>query len=430
MKHISGVKVPHLKHTTHETPIKMDVPAQVTIPMTMHIGAPCKPVVAKDDEVKVGQLIGEPQGFVGAPIYATVSGKVKEVESRQLAGGKIPVVVIESDGLQTVSEEVAPPDIHDKDSFLAAVRASGLVGLGGAGFPTSVKLTVKEPAKAEYLIINGAECEPYLTSDFTTMVSDTDNMIKAIQYVCKYVGIDNVIIGIETNKPEAIELFEKKASEIGYNFKVKRLPSQYPQGAEKVLIYNCTGRVVPAGKLPLDVGCIVMNVTSLAVLGNYINTGMPLVNKCVTVDGSAVKKAGKVIAPIGASIHDVIESLGGYKCAPKKILYGGPMMGMSVPSDEQPILKNTNGILAFDEKDAVLPKETACINCGRCVAHCPFSLMPNRISRAYKIGDVDELKELSVTTCMECGCCSYVCPAKKDLVQTNKLAKALVMKKK
>ena len=428
MKHLSGVKVPHLKNTTHETPIRMNVPAQVTIPMVMHIGAPCKPVVAKGDEVAVGQVIGEPQGFVGAPIHATVSGKVKDVVNKQLAGGSFQTVVIESDGLQTVCEGLTPPQITDKDSFLAAVRASGLVGLGGAGFPTSVKLTTKEPA--EYLIINGAECEPYLTSDFTTMVSDTENLITAVQYVCKYGEIKNVVMGIESNKPEAIELFRKKASEIGYNFSVKVLPSQYPQGAEKVLIYNCTGRAVPAGKLPIDVGCIVMNVTSLAVLGNFIKTGMPLTEKCVTVDGSAVKKAGKVIAPIGTPVKDVIEALGGYKGQARKILYGGPMMGTSIPSDEEPVIKNTNGLIVMNEKDAILPKETECINCGRCVSHCPFSLMPNRISRAYKIKDVDELKKLNVTTCMECGCCSYVCPAKKDLVQTNKLAKALVMKKK
>lgn len=428
MKHLSGVKVPHLKNTTHDTPIRMNVPAQVTIPMVMHIGAPCKPVVAKGDEVKVGQVIGEPQGFVGAPIHATVSGKVKEVVNKQLAGGSFQTVVIESDGLQTVYEGVTPPQIEDKESFLAAVRSSGLVGLGGAGFPASVKLTTKEPA--EYLIINGAECEPYLTSDFTTMVSDTENLITAVQYVCKYGEIKNVVMGIENNKPEAIELFRKKASEIGYNFSVKVLPSQYPQGAEKVLIYNCTGRAVPAGKLPIDVGCIVMNVTSLAVLGNFIKTGMPLIEKCVTVDGSAVKKAGKVIAPIGTPVKDVIEALGGYKGQARKILYGGPMMGTAIPSDEEPVIKNTNGLIVMNEKDAILPKETECINCGRCVSHCPFSLMPNRISRAYKIKDIDELKKLNVTTCMECGCCSYVCPAKKDLVQTNKLSKALVMKKK
>ena len=426
MKQLKGVKVPHFKHTTHDKPIRMPIPATVRIPMAMHIGAPCKPVVAKGDEVAVGQLIGEPAGFVGAPIHASVSGKVTAIETVQLFNGQFPAVVIESDGEQRVWEGIKPPVITDTKSFLDAVRASGLVGLGGAGFPASVKLSVKEPAKAEYLVINGAECEPYLTSDFTTMTENTDDLIRGIQYVTKYVGIPHVILGIENNKPEAIALFQKRASEIGGDFSVKSLPSMYPQGGEKVLIYNCTGRVVPAGKLPLDVGCIVMNVTSLAFLGNYIETGMPLIEKCLTVDGSAVKNPGTVIAPIGASIRDVIEALGGYSEAPRKILMGGPMMGMCVPSDEVSIVKNNNGILAFNEKDARIPEESECINCGRCVANCPLRLMPNRIARAFKRKDVDELKELDVMTCMECGCCTYICPAKKDLVGTNKLAKALV----
>lgn len=426
LKQLKGVKVPHFKHTTHDKPVRMPTPAKVRIPMAMHIGAPCKPVVQKGDYVAVGQVIGEPAGFVGAPIHASVSGTVTAIENIQLFNGSFPAVVIEADGEQKVWEGVKPPVITDTASFLAAVRASGLVGLGGAGFPTSVKLTVKEPGMAEYLVINGAECEPYLTSDFTTMTENTDDMIRGIQYVTKYVGIPHVIIGIENNKPEAIELFRKKAPEIGGDFTVKALPSMYPQGGEKVLIYNTTGRVVPAGKLPLDVGCIVMNVTSLAFLGNYIETGMPLIEKLLTIDGSAVKNPGKIIAPIGVSIREVIEALGGYKAEPKKILMGGPMMGMAVPSDENPIVKNNNGILAFDAKDAVLPEETECINCGRCVANCPLRLMPNRIARAYKRRDVDELKELDVMTCMECGCCTFICPAKKDLVGTNKLAKALV----
>ncbi len=426
MRHLKGVKVPHLKHTTHQEPVRMSVPPVVKIPMAMHIGAPCRPIVEVGDEVKVGQKIGEPAGFVGAPIHSSVSGKVTSIERMQLFNGRFDTVIIESDGNQTVSDEVVPPQINDTESFLKAVRECGLVGLGGAGFPTSVKLTVKEPAHVEYLIVNGAECEPYLTSDFTTMTTDTDAMIRAINAVCKYIGIRNVIIGIEDNKPEAIDIFKKRASEIDAEFQVKSLPSMYPQGGEKVLIYSCTGRVVPAGKLPLDVGCIVMNVTTLAVLGKYLETGMPLIEKCVTVDGSAVKNPGKVIAPIGASIREVVETLGGYKSVPKKILMGGPMMGMAVPSDECPVVKNNNGFTIFNEKDAIQPEETECINCGRCVATCPLRLMPNRIARAYKLKDVDALKELDIMTCMECGCCSYVCPAKKDLVGTNKLSKALV----
>ena len=428
MKHLNGVKVPHLKNTTHNAPIRMAIPAQVKIPMAMHIGKPCAPVVAVGDVVTVGQKIGEPQGFVGAPIYATVSGKVTAIENIQLFNGCFPAVVIESDGLQTVWEGVKPPVVTDTQSFLNAIRASGLVGLGGAGFPTSVKLSVKEPAKVEYLVINGAECEPYLTSDFTTMTKDTDYMISGIKYIQKYIGVGKVILGIENNKPEAIELFRKRASEID-NFEVRALPSVYPQGGEKVLIYNTTGRIVAAGQLPLDQGCVVINVTTLAFIGKYMESGMPLIEKCVTVDGSAVKTPGKVIAPIGASIREVIEALGGYKETPKKILMGGPMMGMAQPTDSNPVVKNTNGILAFNAKDAMIPEETECINCGRCVSACPLRLMPVRIARALKRKDVDELKSLNAQLCMECGCCAFVCPAKRDLVQNHKLAKAMIPRK-
>lgn len=406
----------------------MPVPAQVKIPMAMHIGKPCAPVVEVGDVVAVGQLIGEPQGFVGAPIYASVSGKVTAIETIQLFNGRFPAVVIESDGLQTLWEGIKPPEVTDTQSFLDAVRASGLVGLGGAGFPTSVKLSVKEPAKVDYLIINGAECEPFLTSDFSTMTIDTDYMISGIKYLQKYIGIGQVILGIEDNKPDAVALFQSRASEIE-NFEVRALPSMYPQGGEKVLIYNTTGRIVAAGELPLNQGCVVINVTTLAFIGKYMETGMPLTEKCVTVDGSAVKTPGKVIAPIGTAIKDVIGALGGYKATPKKILMGGPMMGMAQPTDENPVVKNTNGILAFSGKDAVIPEETECINCGRCVNACPLRLMPVRIARALKRKDIDELRELNASLCMECGCCSFVCPAKRDLVQNHKLAKAMIPRK-
>jgi len=427
LKQLKGVHAPHFKHTTHDKPIRMDIPDTVAIPMAMHIGAPCKPIVKKGDAVCVGQPIGEPVGFVGAPIHASVSGVVDSISKVQLFNGQCDAVVIKADKEQTVWEGVKPPEVTDTKSFLDAVRASGLVGLGGAGFPTSVKLSVKEGVNVEYLIINGAECEPYLTSDFTTMTEDADDLIKGAELVRQYIGVKHIIIGIEDNKPEAISLLRDKTKSIS-DFKVESLPALYPQGGEKVLIYNTTGRIVGAGKLPLDVGCIVMNVTSLAFLAKYMETGMPLIEKCVTVDGSAVAHPCKVIVPIGTKIKDLIEAAGGYKCPPAKIIMGGPMMGIAVPSDEVSVVKNNNGILAFDKKDAVLPKETECINCGRCVAHCPLRLMPNRIARAFKLEDVEELDLLKVNLCMECGCCSFICPAKRDLVMRNKLAKNMLAK--
>ncbi|PWM24946.1 MAG: electron transport complex subunit RsxC [Oscillospiraceae bacterium] len=426
IKRLSGAHVPHYKNTASCAPARMPAPAKVTIPMGMHIGAPCTPVVKVGDLVKVGQVIGEASGFVSVPVHASVSGKVTALTEIQVSNGSFSkAVVIESDGEQAVSETVVPPVVETYEQFTAALRASGLVGLGGAGFPTAVKFSVKDPSQVEYLLINGAECEPYITSDTRTMVDDADHIIKGAMLIRKFLGVKNIAIVIEDNKPEAISIFREKTAQIE-GFTVEAMPAIYPQGGEKVLIHNVTGRDVPEGKLPLDVGCIVINCTSLAFISKYIETGMPLVEKCITVDGSAVANPQNVIAPIGTALSDIFEFCGGYKAEPKKILLGGPMMGIAVPDDSVPLLKNNNAILAFAEKEASLPETTACIKCGRCAAACPAGLMPMQIERAYKLKNVEELNRLKVMLCMECGCCSFVCPAKRELVLVNKLAKGMV----
>ena len=422
---LKGVHVPHRKHTADKPALRIEAPDTVKIPMSMHIGAPAKPVVKVGDIVKIGTLIGESSGFVSSDIYSSISGKVKKIEDFTLSSGaKTQAVVIESDGEMARDESLAAPSVGSAEELTEAIRKSGVVGLGGAGFPTHVKFKV-DPARIEELIVNGAECEPYITSDSYTMTERTADIETALKAIKKHFGIKKIIIGIEGNKKKAIAAMKDVAGKIE-GAEVKVLPSVYPQGGEKVLIYNTTGKVVPAGKLPIDVGCIVVNCTTLAAIGGYLGDGTPLVKKCVTVAGGAIKNPANVIAPIGTPISELIELCGGFSEEPAEVLYGGPMMGISVPDVNVPVIKNTNAIIALTENEAKAPKTTACIRCGSCTNTCPFGLAAAEILRAYDKRDTEKLRALSVETCMECGCCSFVCPANRPLVQTNKLAKALL----
>ncbi|MBE6914306.1 MAG: electron transport complex subunit RsxC [Ruminococcaceae bacterium] len=422
---LHGAHVPHRKNTAESVPTRMPVPAVVTIPMSMNIGKPANPVVKAGDEVKVGQLIAEAGGFVSSPVYSGVSGKVKKIDQTLLFhGATCQTIVIETDGEQTVYEGIQAPEVTDFQSFVNAVRDSGVVGLGGAGFPTAVKLNV-DPEKVEFICINGAECEPYITADTRTMLDDADMLVEGIRLLLNYFPKAKVIIGIENNKPKCVSVLKDLTASME-NVEVNALPALYPQGGEKVLIHNTTGRIVPEGKLPIDVGCVVMNTSTLVSVARYIKTGMPLTEKYVTVDGSAIKNPMNVIVPIGTSINDVVEFTGGFKCEPKKVILGGPMMGVSVPDLNQVVVKNTGAILCFAEAEAAAPKPTACIRCGRCVDACPLNLMPTAIEQAYEKADGALLGKLKVNLCMECGCCAFVCPAKHRLVETNKLAKSVL----
>ena len=403
----------------------MDPPTTVTLPMATHIGAPSIPLVKVGDTVKVGTKVAEAGGRISTPIYASVSGKVTKIADYLLYGGSVaPAIVIESDGKMTPDDTLTPPVIHSREELIAAIRESGIVGLGGAGFPTHVKLDV-DPDRIEYLIVNGAECEPYVTSDSVTMIHRRREIALALSALREHLGIKKIIIGIESDKKEAIASMKQLMAENteGCQIQVKVLSSVYPQGGEKVLIYHTTGRAVPEGKLPIDVGCIVVNCTTLAAIGTYLETGMPLVEKCVTVDGGAVKNPQNVIVPIGTSLADVFAFCGGFSTDPAKVIYGGPMMGVTIPDTDAPILKNTNAILALTAAEAKHPKTTACIRCGRCTNTCPFGLSATSILQAFQKRDLDTLATLNVFTCMECGCCSYICPANRPLVQTVKLAK-------
>lgn len=427
---LNGVKVPHHKNTMNCETVSMPVPATVTIPLLQHMGAPCTPVVKLKDEVKVGQLLAQAGPGLSVPIHSSVSGTVVRIEDFINPGGvRTQSIVINTDGLQTVDESVKPPVVEDHASFVEAVRNSGLVGLGGAGFPTFIKLNPKNLEEVDTLVINGAECEPYITADNREFLENGKNVVKGIELVCRYLAIDHVFIGIEDNKPEAIAKMEELIKD-RFGWKVVALKSKYPQGAEKVLIYETTGKVVKEGQLPADQGVIVMNVSSVAFVASYIETGMPLVSKRLTVDGSAVAEPKNVLAPIGAHYGDVIEFCGGYKAEPKMILMGGPMMGIAVPNDDYPVVKNNNAILAFAEEDTLLRDENPCIRCSRCVNACPVLLMPAAIDKAVLAKDLDTLAELKVNLCIECGCCSYVCPAGRYLTLRNKMAKKMLREKK
>ena len=426
---LNSIRVSHEKHTAGCATEKMAVPETVCISMAQHIGAPCKPLVAKGDHVKVGQKIGDTEAFVSAPIHSSVSGTVKEISSmRSMAGGEDQVIIIETDGKQEVSEDIAPPVIESQKDFVAALRASGLVGLGGAAFPTHIKFNPKNLDEVDTLIVNGAECEPFITSDHRLMLEDTEFIIKGIEATVKYLDIKNVYIGVEENKPDAIsrlrEVIEKKG--LSGTIEVKPLKARYPQGAERVMVHEISGKTLNAGVLPAELGVLLSNITSIAFIGQYLETGRPLTTKRITVDGNAIAEPKNIIVPIGARIADVAAACGGYKAEPRKILMGGPMMGRAVYSDEFPIVKNNNAILIFDGPQALIPEETGCIKCGMCLRACPFDLMPVSMVEAYERKDVDRLKRLKVTECMECGSCSYICPARRPLSFTHKMAKGFL----
>ncbi len=425
MKKLNGIRLDHRKNTENSATVDFPLPAKVRIPMSMHMGAPCQPIVKVGDEVKVGQKIGDSDAAFSAPVHSGVSGKVTAItDYRSAMGAVCKAVEIETDGFQTVSEEVVPPVVTDKESFLKAVRESGACGLGGAGFPTHIKLNPKTPI--DTLIVNAAECEPYITADYREMIECPDDIIGGINLVKNMLGIKNCKLAIEANKPEAIKNFTEMAANDD-TIDILTLPSKYPQGAEKVIIYNSTGRIVKEGELPSDEGVIVINVSTVAFLYRYVQTGMPLVTRRLTVDGNAVAEPKNVRVIIGTSFRELLEFCKTDIDAIRKLIGGGPMMGMSIPDIDMPIVKTSNAVLAVKKYDQ--RKTSSCIRCGRCVRVCPLGLMPADIDRAYRIKDIEELKKLKVMLCMNCGSCTYVCPANRKLAETNQLAKALIPRK-
>ena len=425
---LGKLKIPHRKHTADMKDSRISTTGSVILPMSQYIGAPAIPIVKVNDKVCVGTKVAEADGKVSAAIHSPVSGTVKKIGDFLLANGKTcQAITIESDGEMTLDEAITPPVVNTAEELCQAIRESGLVGLGGAGFPTANKLENAISKQIDTIIINGAECEPYITIDNRTMLDGTDNVVRGVKIIEEYIpGPQQIIIAIEKNKPAAI----KKMNEAfagDPRVRVEVLPSTYPQGAESVLIYNLTGRIVPEGKLPSDVGCIMFNVTSVAFFSYYLETGIPFVWKTVTVDGSAVKSPKNVTAPIGTSLRDILTFADADFDDLGKVLYGGPMMGIAAYSLDDPIYKNTSAVVALNKADSQPKTEYPCIHCGKCVAHCPVGLNPTAFIKAMKIDDRNEraamLESESILSCTDCGCCSYVCPSRRPLVETNRLAK-------
>ncbi len=419
-----GVHPNDMKAATNEKAIEqLAPPAEVVIPMSMHFGAPCTPLVKVGDQVKVGQKIGEFHGL-GAPIHASVSGKVIAVEPRPYnMGGNMMAVVIENDGKDELSEEVKAPENPDSltvDEMVEAVKNAGIVGMGGATFPTYVKLKPGKPIDA--VLINGSECEPYLTADHRVMLEYADDIVFGLRAMMKAVSAPEGVILVEDNKPDAIALMEEKVAPYD-NIRVCAAKTQYPEGAEKMLIKKVMGRAVPSGKLPADVGCVVSNTSTAKAISDAIQKGMPLTERVVSVTGEFIAKPGNYMVKLGTNVQEIIDHCGGITGDDVVLKMGGPMMGAPIKDTNVPIIKGSNGIIAIAADHT---EEKECIKCGRCVDVCPMELQPLDIYKYAQLGDTDTLLKLNVMDCFSCKCCEYICSSKIPLVSKINAAKGMI----
>jgi len=426
-----GIHPPGNKVTSNKKIERVPLPKQVVLPLSQHIGAPSKAIVKKGDEVKVGQKIAEASGFVSVPIHSSVSGKVtKVIEMVSSVTSNVGnAIVIEADGKDDWVKIDTPsnPDKLSKEEILNRIKEAGIVGLGGATFPTHVKLQPPPDKKIDTIIVNGCECEPFITSDHRLMLEHGEEILKGLEIMMKVLGCNEAYIGIESNKPDAIENMEKIVSEsnISGEVIVELLPAQYPMGAEKTLLKRILGREVPIGGLPMDVGVVVQNVGTLKAIYDAIYAGIPLVERVLTVSG-AVKEPKNVISRFGTPASEIIDYCGGTTSNADVVIFGGPMMGIAQISFDTPTTKGTNSILLQKNNKEV---ESNCIRCGTCVENCPMNLMPLMYVAYVKKNMYDELKDYWIDNCVECGSCSYGCPANIPLVQYIKVGKAELQKR-
>lgn len=418
------------KKMSRDCPIEILNPGDTLVyPLSQHIGAMAKPLVKAGDRVLVGQKIAEKGGFISANIHSSVSGTVKAIEKRLVAtGGMVDSIIVENDGMY---EEATPifsgnPDELSKDEIIKIIEEAGIVGMGGAGFPTNVKLSPKNADIIDSIIVNGAECEPYLTSDYRRMVEQTDKLVKGLKIVLKIFPDAKGYFGIEDNKPEAIEAL-LKATENEDRIEVVPLKTKYPQGGERSMIYAVTGRKINSKMLPADVGCIVHNVDTIYAIYNAVYNGKPLIERIVTITGDAVSTPKNFQVRIGTSFRELIDAAGGFATEPEKIISGGPMMGFSFFNIDVPVVKGSSSLLAFIKDDVSHEEPSACIRCGRCAAACPEHLLPMKLAALAGQNEPEEFKKLGGMECVECGCCSYVCPAKRQVTQSVRSMKKLII---
>lgn len=411
------------KDLSKDKPMREYLPkGDLVYPLSQHIGAPAKPVVAKGDRVLSGQLIAEAGGFVSAPIYATVSGTVKAIEKHRVpVGDMVESIIVENDGLYESVEFIKPAPLEQltREEIIDLIKNAGVVGMGGAGFPTHVKLSPKDPDKIEYLIANCAECEPYLTSDYRRMLEEPQSLIDGLK--CELALFPNAkgILAIEDNKPDCIAIMRDLVRDEP-RIEVRALVTKYPQGSERQLIYAVTKRAINSSMLPADAGCIVNNVDTLCAINRAVREGIPLMERIVTITGDAINDPVNFKVRCGTNYAELIEAAGGFKVTPEKIISGGPMMGFALFDLNVPVTKTSSALVCKAKDDVAACKQTNCISCGMCVEACPSRLIPSKLADFSENGNEEMFLKYNGLECVECGCCSYTCPAKRQLAQSIK----------
>jgi len=426
-----GVHPKEYKELTEHLAFELfPLPEQIILPLSQHLGKEAKALVKKGEDVKAGQMIAQAEGFVSAPIHTSVAGKVMSLGKEQTSSGfpKDSIVIKRNDTIESENVLLYPlnPETITADEIRERVALAGIVGQGGAAFPTSVKLNPPRDKNIDVVILNGCECEPYLTRDFRFMIERPDDLISGLKLIMKALGVKRGVIGIENNKPEAIELLINKIK-YEHGLEVVSLKTKYPQGAEKMLIKAVTGKEVPPGKLPMDVGAVIQNIGTAIAIHDAIVNGEVLITAALTVSGKGIKNPKNLIVPVGTSIQNVIDYCGGVTDDAVKIVVGGPMMGVAQFDLHAPVMKATSGILVLTKDDVAENPETPCLRCGQCVGACPLNLMPTKLSRYSQLNRFDDAEGAGITVCMECGTCSYTCPANIPLVQWIRLGKQKVL---